>query len=200
MLLIQHAHCYRPGRAGAWAERPLWVTSVSGGPTVPVPTPPTYTPEPVTLYLVRHASALDRSRWGFDDLERPLDERGSVQSAALTDHFAHHSLRGVWSSRALRCIDTVAEMAADHDLSVELRAELTEGARPNDLLELLRVEAPTKGDLVLCSHGDLIPEVLNRLLSEGMSVLGPRGCEKASIWALETRGRDITQGRYSAAP
>ncbi len=168
--------------------------------TVRQSTCPPYTPAPVTLYLVRHASALDRTRWGFDDLERPLDARGVVQAAAITAHFADHELRGVWSSQATRCIDTVTGTAAAHGLATEVRAELTEGARPNDLLELLRAEAIVEGDLLMCSHGDLIPDVVSRLLREGMSVLGPRGCEKASIWALETRGRDITQGRYTAAP
>ncbi|MEQ8841182.1 MAG: phosphoglycerate mutase family protein [Acidimicrobiales bacterium] len=154
----------------------------------------------MTLYLVRHAAALDRSRWNLDDLERPLDDRGRRQAISIAAHFADCRLRGVWSSRATRCVDTVSATAAAHGLEVETRAELTEGARPNDLLELLRAEADTEDDLILCSHGDLIPEVVNRLLREGMSVLGPRGCEKGSIWTLETRGRDITRGRYTAAP
>lgn len=161
---------------------------------------PPYTPEPVTLYLVRHASALDRSGWAFDDLERPLDTRGGLQAEAVTTHFAEHAVRGVWSSQATRCVETVAGTAQAHGLTIEVRRELTEGARPNDLLELIRTEATAEGDLVMCSHGDLIPEVLNRLLREGMSVLGARGCEKGSVWELETRGRDITQGRYTAAP
>jgi 8-oxo-dGTP diphosphatase len=163
-------------------------------------TPPSYTPDPVTLFLVRHASALDRSRWPFDDLERPLDERGATQAAAITAHFADHDLRGVRTSQAVRCVETVTGTAEAHGLAVEVIGELTEGASPNALLELLREEAIKEGNLVMCSHGDLIPEVLNRFLREGMSVLGPRGCEKGSIWRLETRGHDITQGRYTAVP
>ena len=68
------------------------------------------------------------------------------------------------------------------------------------LLELMRTEALIEGDLVMCSHGDLIPEVLNRLLREGMSVIGGRGCEKGSVWTLEVRGRDIVSGTYTATP
>ncbi|MEM8707054.1 MAG: phosphoglycerate mutase family protein [Actinomycetota bacterium] len=152
------------------------------------------------LHLVRHASAGDRSRWGGDDLERPLDERGRDQADAIDRFFADHDVRGVWSSLATRCAQTIAPTAARHGFSVELRRELTEGARPNDLLELLREEALVDGDLVLCSHGDLIPEVLNRLLREGMSVIGGRGCEKGSIWTLDVRGRDIVSGTYTAVP
>lgn len=119
---------------------------------------------------------------------------------AITAHFADRAVRAVWSSRAVRCVDTVTGVALAHGLEVERRDELTEGARPDAFLELLRAQTMADGDLVLCSHGDLIPEVLNRLLREGMSVIGPRGCEKGSVWELETRGRDITSGRYTAAP
>jgi 8-oxo-dGTP diphosphatase len=169
-------------------------------PTVTCSPRPPYTADPVSLYLVRHASALDRSRWSLDDLDRPLDERGAVQAAAVAVHFAHHDLRGVWSSQAVRCVQTISGTADAHGLDVEVRAELTEGASPNNLLELLREEALADGDLVMCSHGDLIPEVLNRLLRQGMSVVGTRGCEKGSVWELATRGRDITQGRYTPTP
>ena len=53
---------------------------------------------------------------------------------------------------------------------------------------------------VLCSHGDLIPEVLDPLLREGMVIIGGRGCEKGSIWSLDARGRDIVSGTYTARP
>ncbi|GJM37124.1 MAG: hypothetical protein DHS20C19_04910 [Acidimicrobiales bacterium] len=154
----------------------------------------------MSLYLVRHAHALDRSGWSVDDLDRPLSDRGRSQAALIATFFADHHVRAVYSSQAIRCVDTVAATADTHTLEVEVRRELTEGARPNDLLELLREEAAVDGDVVLCSHGDLIPEVLNRLLRDGMAVLGPRGCEKGSVWELETRGRDITRGVYTAAP
>lgn len=155
----------------------------------------------MTLHLVRHAAAGDRSRFvGGDDLERPLDERGHDQAAALVPFFAERPIRAVWSSLATRCSQTVGPLAAAHGLEVELRRELTEGARPNDLLELMREQALLEGDIVMCSHGDLIPEVLNRLLREGMSVFGQRGCEKGSVWTLDVRGRDIVSGTYTATP
>lgn len=152
----------------------------------------------MTLYLVRHGAAIDRSRWSGDDLERPLDDRGRIQAEALEQALAGATLRAVWSSGARRCIDTVASLAAAHGLDVEVRAALTEGARAADLLDLVRAEGTGTDDLVMCSHGDLIPEILNRLLRDGMSVTGPRGCEKGSVWALETNGRAITHATYDA--
>ncbi len=156
---------------------------------------------PVTLHLVRHAHAGDRSRWaGDDDLGRPLSETGLEQAAAIDRWFADRPVRAVWSSHAVRCAQTVAPLADRLGLEVERRDELTEGARSALLLELLRTEALVEGELVLCSHGDLIPEVLNTLLREGMVVIGGRGCEKASIWSLDVRGRDIVSATYTARP
>lgn len=149
---------------------------------------------------MRHASAGDRSRWAGDDLERPLDERGRRQASRLADHLGTAPITAIWSSLAVRCVDTVAPLATRLGTMVETRRELTEGARHDDLLELVRRAAASEGDLVMCSHGDLIPEVLNRLLRDGMRVRGARGCAKGSVWALETDGRDFTQAAYVARP
>ncbi len=154
----------------------------------------------LALHLVRHASAADRSRFDGDDLDRPLDDVGLDQAGALVVFFANAAIRGVWSSIATRCLQTVSPVAVDHGVAVEPLQILTEGARSIELVEALRQQAPTDGDLVLCSHGDLIPEALNRLLREGMSIVGARGCEKGSVWTLETRGRDIVRGVYTVKP
>lgn len=133
-------------------------------------------------------------------MERPLDQRGREQADRLMTAFADVSLRAVWSSIAVRCIETVGPTARAHDLEVETRREATEGANPVELLELLRSQAHLPDDLIVCSHGDLIPEAIGALLREGMSLIGPRGCEKGSIWTLETRGRDIVRASYEASP
>ena len=154
----------------------------------------------MTLYLVRHAAAGHRSPFDDNDLGRQLSDLGHEQAGALTGFFAEMSVRSVWSSSAERCLQTVGPVAAHHRLEVITQPFLTEGARPIDFLEALRAEAPVDGNLVLCSHGDLIPDVLSRLLRKGMSVVGPRGCEKGSVWSVETRGRDIVRASYTARP
>lgn len=154
----------------------------------------------MTLYLIRHASAGERGRWNGDDFERPLDEKGESQRDAIARHLAHEPVRHVWSSLAVRCRQTVESLAAALDVEVESRPELTEGASPHRLEDLLHKAAVDEDDVVLCSHGDLIPEVLNRLLRNGMAVSGPRGCAKGSIWTLETADGQIVRGSYNPAP
>ena len=152
------------------------------------------------VHLVRHGSAGDRGRWDGDDLDRPLDEHGTEQAHRLADHLGGAPIQAVWSSIALRCVDTVAPLAERLGLPVDTRRELTEGARHDDLLELVRGATSSHRDLVMCSHGDLIPEVLGRLLREGMRVNGDRGCAKGSVWTLEADGRRFTHGAYVAHP
>ncbi len=154
----------------------------------------------MSIFLVRHASAGDRSRWHLDDIERPLDERGREQASRIADLFADSALRAVWSSPATRCVQTVEPVAEAHSLDVQIRAELYEGARTALLLELLLEEASAPDDLILSSHGDVIPGVLNRLLRTGLEVAGDRGCAKASVWELRVRDGVITEGIYTAKP
>ena len=151
----------------------------------------------MSLFLIRHASAGHRGLFPVGDFDRPLDERGRHQATALASQFTDTPVRAVWSSIAARCIETVAPLAAARGMNVLTCRELTEGARAEDLLGLLRREASAEGNVIMCSHGDLIPEVLNALLREGMNMPGTRGCERASIWELQTRDGDIVGATYT---
>ncbi|NIR39365.1 MAG: histidine phosphatase family protein, partial [Actinobacteria bacterium] len=55
---------------------------------------------PVSLHLVRHGSAGHRGSWPGDDLERPLDERGTEQARRLAEHLGDAPIQSVWSSIA----------------------------------------------------------------------------------------------------
>ena len=154
----------------------------------------------MTIHLIRHATAGDRHRWDGDDLDRPLDTRGRGQADAIAVRLADAPIRAIWSSLAVRCIDTVAPLAEATGLEVRTSRALTEGADWSQVIDLLDDEAAGAGDVAFCSHGDLIPEALNHLLRRGMEITGPRGCAKASIWSLETRGSEVVRAVYLAAP
>jgi len=154
----------------------------------------------MTLHVIRHASAGARDRFGGNDLDRPLDGRGRDQSFALADVLGDRPIVRLVSSEALRCTQTLGPMAARFGLPVETDEALTEGASAHATVELLRELAVEAGDVALCSHGDVIPAALSSLLYDGMVVIGSRGCDKGSIWELETRGRDIVSARYRSAP
>lgn len=154
----------------------------------------------MALHLVRHGAAGSRPWAHGDDLERPLDQHGREQAKHLVTHFTGIPLRAVWSSIAIRCVDTITPTAAAHGLEVKTFRELTEGTPAADFVEMVRAEANQPDDLVICSHGNLIPEVINMLSRDGMAVTGPRGCEKGSVWTLLTRDGEIVSAVHEAKP
>ena len=76
--------------------------------------------------VVRHGSAGERSAWQGDDHDRPLDEAGERQAAAMVEVLAAYGVRRVLSSDVLRCLDTVEPYAASHGRSVETEPLLSE--------------------------------------------------------------------------
>jgi 8-oxo-dGTP diphosphatase len=147
----------------------------------------------MSIYLVRHASAGLRGD-GLDDIARPLDPAGHVVADALAKAFIGVEIDTIYSSRALRCEQTVAALAASRSLPVVDCDEITEGSSAANAVSWCR--SLVNEQAVLCSHGDVIPAILAGLMSDGMVVQGRRGCEKGSVWVLETSGRDIVAGRY----
>ena len=144
---------------------------------------------------MRHASAGDRHAWRGDDSSRPLDPTGHAQAEAITASLASAPVRRVLSSPSVRCVQTVEPLAAKLGLEIEISAELAEGAdgwRTEALAERLCGQA---GDTVLCSHGDVIPELLWRLAQRGVDV-NPTRCKKASVWELHVIDGAVSHGIY----
>lgn len=154
------------------------------------------------VILVRHAVALSRRSWVGDDADRPLDDRGRRQAEALHGStLAPFAIDRVLSSPALRCVATVAPTASANDLAVEQEDDLFEGHGP-DAIALVRNLLRGGGDeaVVLCSHGDVIPEVLVALERVGTDLGTDRRCQKGSAWVLERGPEETVSARYLPPP
>ena len=53
---------------------------------------------------------------------------------------------------------------------------------------------------VLCSHGDVIPDLLDALLASGTKLKDELRWQKASTWVLSWDGDQIAKGRYLPPP
>ena len=153
----------------------------------------------MAVLLVRHASAGDRGSWHGSDRERPLDERGRQQAAALVPLLRSYGPVRVLSSPAARCIETVAPTAEALGLEVEVLEALNEGDSAG-AISLVRSLAG--GDpVVLSSHGDIVPDVLDALSVEGMAGwFGSQRCQKASVWVLHSAGDRFEKAIYNPPP
>ena len=49
---------------------------------------------------------------------------------------------------------------------------------------------------VLCSHGDLIPDLIRLLTLRGMEITGASGNKKGSIWVLESQNGHFVKAEY----
>ena len=136
----------------------------------------------MTIYLLRHAKAGQRSAWTEPDWLRPLTGAGQLQARGLLATLHNAKFAHILSSPYVRCMETVVPLASEHGLPIEPTDALAEGASLEGALALLK-EHGDRG-AVLCAHGDVIPALLEYFAANGTE-LGPEPrCEKGSIWAL----------------
>ncbi len=150
---------------------------------------------PGTVLLVRHAWAGERGAVP-DDRDRPLDERGRRQAAALHDHLdtclqvrghprlAEHGDAVLLSSPLVRCTATLAPMASTLGLTVATDDRLGEldvplpsrdgwpdaaylGARALAALDAASARTAATGVVVLCAHGEILPALVGSLTGRG---------------------------------
>lgn len=151
-----------------------------------------------TIYLVRHASAGTRSDTDVDDWKRPLDRKGKKQTKAIRHMLIAHPISRIGSSNYTRCIATMSPLAKRLGVPVETEAALVEGTHPHRVVSLI---ADLQSEsAILCSHGDVISDLVGHLFAEGVPMDGPRAWAKGSIWQLRTVNGRITSGRYIAQP
>jgi 8-oxo-dGTP diphosphatase len=136
------------------------------------------------ILLVRHAKAGDRGKWDGPDADRPLTKKGWAQASALAAVLPelNGGVSTVLSSPFVRCLQTVEPLAGAIGAEVIEDDRLAEGARFEDALELLD-DLPDGA--VVCSHGDVIPDVVHALVRRGMHVQGSPDWRKGSTWLLE---------------
>jgi phosphohistidine phosphatase SixA len=151
----------------------------------------------MTLYLVRHASAGPRGNLGpHADLDRPLDALGIEQAAYVATLLSDQSVKRIFSSSAVRCMQTVEPLAVRLGIDAEAHPALLEGQTATMAVHLARELATDETTAVVCSHGDIIPDMIQTLAREGMVIVGPRSWAKGSTWELRTRGGDITEAEF----
>jgi 8-oxo-dGTP diphosphatase len=149
------------------------------------------------IYLVRHAKAGERRTWEGDDMDRPLSKAGWKQANALGKRLARKGATTLHSSPYVRCTQTLEPLAERLGTTVTEDDRLLEGAPFEGALELL---AELGDGAVLCSHGDLIPEVVEALVRRGMVVESPADWRKATVWVLSRNGDGIVEGTVWPPP
>ena len=153
------------------------------------------------ILLVRHAKAGNRQDWAGDDRLRPLSPTGATQADELAKRLAPYQPVRVLASPFVRCRQTVEPLAEAAGVEVEDCLGLAEG-RSQEAVALIRrlVADAEETSIVMCSHGDVIAEVLDYFAAEGeLHLRRARRCAKGSTWVLEVSEGRLVRATYLAS-
>jgi 8-oxo-dGTP diphosphatase len=140
------------------------------------------------LILLRHAMARPRTAWRGDDMDRPLDDRGRADAAALASLLACFAPRAaVVSSATVRCLDTVRpygeRTGAPVRVAVALRPSSSQTSK-GDAHNLLTAAAAAGAPAIICAHRENLPA----LMATAASALGAQSVPPAGEDPLPTGG------------
>jgi 8-oxo-dGTP diphosphatase len=157
-----------------------------------------------TVLLVRHAMAGSRAAWRGDDRHRPLDECGVAQADELTRILSRFEVGRIVSADLRRCTETVALLAEAFGLDIESTPVVSEAGYPgheDEAMALVRELGDAEHDAVVCSQGEVIPDLVRRLATtDGLAMDQPIRAAKGSTWALslDLDGRLVSVEHFDA--
>lgn len=121
------------------------------------------------LILLRHAKALKRDLWDGDDGDRPLEHVGQLQAAKIPAIYQPYAIEKIYSSDAIRCIQTIEPMASEYAIKPIFSSEISEFGFEKDseksldyALSVMLNGAPA----VMCSHNPVLPKLVKKLIGK----------------------------------
>jgi 8-oxo-dGTP diphosphatase len=136
--------------------------------------------------VVRHGKAVPPDVWDGPDATRPLLARGAAQSASIALGLAAYRPLKIISSTATRCVATLAPLARVTGLLVQQSEGISQDAYElgeGTVGELIGKKIRKKKTVVICSHGPVIPEIIDEI---ALATNTTPGSEFRSLGALET--------------
>lgn len=148
----------------------------------------------MTLFVVRHAYAGQKKTWVGDDDLRPLSARGIAEAVGVADLIAPSAPERILSSPAVRCLQTVAPLATSLGIGVTEDDRLGQGDDGADAGTV--VDELTAVDAVICTHGEVMPTILEKLIADGMEPDQELEWAKGSTWVVERVDGRWGRARY----
>ena len=162
-----------------------------------------------TLILLRHAKALKRVECIGDDGDRPLDNRGQVQSEKFRSIYEAYEIDEIFSSDAYRCLETVKPLGRDLGIAVGIASDISEYQYSRDKEKPLKFakkflkaskDSETPKTVLLCSHNPVLPKILKELAGAMAVDEIDRGLEPGDGWVLFHRDGKVRAINFIQAP
>jgi len=151
-----------------------------------------------TIHLLRHAAAGNRNKWTGDDTKRPVTKKGRKQAKALAESLRGREIERIVTSPYTRCVESVEPLGKLIGARIEVSDALSEEPDIDAAYDL--VDSLVGYNAVLCSHGDVIPAVINRLMWAGLTLDSRFHCSKGSVWEVGVESGRFTTARYVPPP
>ncbi len=116
------------------------------------------------IIVLRHGRAVPPASWDGPDATRPLLHRGLEQARSVAPAIAAWAPAKLISSTAVRCLATIEPVAALTGLPVKHAIGISQDAYEDGtarVRKIVRKRLKAGVPTVLCSHGPVIPEIID---------------------------------------
>ena len=118
------------------------------------------------LIMLRHAKALERTEWQGEDEDRPLQIIGQLQAKRMLSIYQVYGIEEIHTSDAVRCLDTVAQMAKSLQLTPIITnavSEYTYKKNREKAIDYAKELIKSNQQIILCSHNPVLPRMMEKL-------------------------------------
>ena len=118
------------------------------------------------LIALRHGKAVPAQSWPDPDSTRPLEQTGLQQASAAARAIGSYAPAKLLSSTAARCLSTIEPLAVLTGRAVKQSAHLSQDAHEDstaDLYRLVSKRVAKRRTAVFCSHGPVLPGILDEI-------------------------------------
>lgn len=116
------------------------------------------------IIALRHGKAVPPGSWDGPDATRPLLHRGLIEAQSVAPALAAWGPTKLISSTAVRCATTIEPTAALTALSVKQTGSISQDAYEDGTAgvdKLVKKRIAKQTSVVLCSHGPVLPEIVD---------------------------------------
>jgi phosphohistidine phosphatase SixA/ADP-ribose pyrophosphatase YjhB (NUDIX family) len=155
------------------------------------------------LIMLRHAKALERAEWQGEDEDRPLQLIGQLQAKRMLSLYQVFGLDEIYTSDAVRCLDTVSQMAKSLQLNPTITnavSEYTYKRNKDKAIDYAKELIKKNRQIILCSHNPVLPRMMEKLTKKIDFDYPNNKLLPGEAWVLFHDKKEVLQIDRMAAP
>jgi phosphohistidine phosphatase SixA/ADP-ribose pyrophosphatase YjhB (NUDIX family) len=155
------------------------------------------------LIMLRHAKALERAEWQGEDEDRPLQLIGQLQAKRMLSLYQVFGLDEIYTSDAVRCLDTVSQMAKSLQLNPTITnavSEYTYKRNKDKAIDYAKELIKKNRQIILCSHHPVLPRMMEKLTKKIDFDYPNNKLLPGEAWVLFHDKKEVLQIDRMAAP